>query len=233
MIEKFAPIFVERRNQYIWLTIYSDLITNLFLLFLSLYALSYAGPDAISDAMASMKTRMEYSKKAAPWYEDITRDLKMVSNEDAPVVAREDRLQMALPDDVLFAVGGGELKDQDQFVLHSIAQAIKKVPYTVLIEGHTDNQALLPGSRYASNWELSLARAMSVVDYLVQYEGIAPERLGVAASGSIIRAFPMIRRGIARPTGALKSASSAMSEFDENPEDYSGRDDQEDLTSSG
>ena len=39
MIEKFTPIFVERRNQYIWLTIYSDLITNLFLLFLSLYAL--------------------------------------------------------------------------------------------------------------------------------------------------------------------------------------------------
>src|SRR5690349_16219642 len=107
MIEKIGPIFVERRNQYIWLTIYSDLITNLFLLFLSLYALSYFGPDAIPDAMASMKNRMEYSRKAAPWYEDITRDLKMVSNESAPVIAREDRLQMALPDDVLFSAGAG------------------------------------------------------------------------------------------------------------------------------
>jgi chemotaxis protein MotB len=190
MIEKFAPVFVERRNQYIWLTIYSDLITNLFLLFLSLYALSYFGPDAITDAMASMRTRMEYSKKAAPWYEDITRDLKMVSNENAPVVAREDRLQMALPDDVLFAVGDGELKDHDQFVLHSIAQAVRKVPYTVLVEGHTDDQPLKPGSRYSSNWELSLARAMSVVNYLVQYEGIAPERLGVAAFGEYHPRFP-------------------------------------------
>src|SRR5690348_4725142 len=169
---KFGPIFVERRNQYIWLTIYSDLITNLFLLFLSLYALSYFGPDAITDAMASMKNRLEYSKKAAPWYEDITRNITLVSNEDAPVVAREDRLQMALPDDVLFAVGAGELKDQDQFVLHSIAQAVKRVPYTVLIEGHTDDQPLRPGSRYASNWDLSLARAMSVVNYLIHYEGI-------------------------------------------------------------
>ena len=53
MIEKLAPAFVERRNQYIWLTIYSDLITNLFLLFLSLYALSFFGPDAIPEAMAS------------------------------------------------------------------------------------------------------------------------------------------------------------------------------------
>lgn len=183
MIEKLGPVFVERRNQYIWLTIYSDLITNLFLLFLSLYALSYFGPDAIPDAMASMKNRLEFSRKASPWYEDLTRNLKLVSDQNAPIVAREDRLQMALPDDVLFATGAGELKDQDQFVLHSIAQAVKRVPYTVLIEGHTDDQPLRPGSRYASNWELSLARAMSVVDYMIRYEGIPPERLGVAAFG--------------------------------------------------
>jgi chemotaxis protein MotB len=183
MIEKLSSVFVERRNQYIWLTIYSDLITNLFLLFLSLYALSYFGPDAIPDAMASMKTRLEYSHKAAPWYEDLTRDLKLVSDQAAPVIAREDRLQMALPENILFENGAGTLKDQSQLVLHSIAQAIKRVPYTVLIEGHTDNTPLLPGSRYASNWELSLARAMSVVDYLIEAEGIAPERLGVAAFG--------------------------------------------------
>ncbi len=183
MIEKFSHVFVERRNQYIWLTIYSDLITNLFLLFLSLYALSYFGPDAIPDAMASMKNRLEYSHKASPWYEDLTHQLKMVSNQDAAIVAREDRLQLALPEDVLFSTGEGELKDQAQFVLHSIAQAIKRSPYTVLVEGHTDDQPLRPGSAFATNWELSLSRAMSVVNYLVQYEGIAPERLGVAAFG--------------------------------------------------
>lgn len=183
MIEKISAVFVERRNQYIWLTIYSDLITNLFLLFLALYALSYFGPDAIPDAMASMKNRLEYSRKASPWYEDITHQLSMVSNQDAPIVAREDRLQMALPDNVLFSPGEGDLKDQDQFVLHSIASAVKRSPYTVLIEGHTDNQPLHAGSRYKSNWELSLARAMSVVNYMVQYEGLAPERVGVAAFG--------------------------------------------------
>jgi len=183
MIEKIGPAFTERRNQYIWLTIYSDLITNLFLLFVSLFALSYFGPDAIPDAIASMKTRLEYSKKAAPWYEDLTRDLKMVSNQNAPVIAREDRLQMALPEEVLFTAGAGGLKEQSQLVLHAIAQVIKRVPYTVLIEGHTDNEPLLPGSRFASNWELSLARAMSVVNYLVNDEGISPERLGVAAFG--------------------------------------------------
>src|SRR3981081_435627 len=109
MIEKFAPVYTDRRNQYIWLTIYSDLITNLFLLFVSLYALSYIGPDAIQEAVASMKNRLEYSHKASPWYEDLAHNLKMVSNQNAPVIAREDRLQMALPDDVLFSPGEGEL----------------------------------------------------------------------------------------------------------------------------
>lgn len=180
---KREHVFVERRNQYIWLTIYSDLITNLFLLFLALYALSYFGPDALQDAMASMKTRLEYSKNAAPWYEDITRNLSLVSNESAPVVAREDRLQIALPDDVLFQPGEGELRTQDQLVLHALAAALKKVPYTILVEGHTDDRPLGPGSRYQSNWELSLARAMSVVNHLTEYEGIAPKRVGVAAFG--------------------------------------------------
>jgi len=180
---KLGPIFVERRNQFIWLTIYSDLITNLFLLFLSLYALSFIGPDAMSDAMASMKNRLEYSKKAAPWYQDIAHQLKMISNSDAPIIAREDRLEMALPDDVLFAVGSGDLRDQDQLILHALARALNKVPYTILIEGHTDNEPLRPGSRYRSNWELSLARAMSVVRYLIDYEGLSPHRVGVAAFG--------------------------------------------------
>jgi chemotaxis protein MotB len=187
---KIRPIFLERRNQYIWLTIYSDLITNLFLLFVSLYALSYLGPEAMQDAMASMKNRLEYTKRAAPWYQDIAYSLKMVSDAESPVVAREDRLQMALPDDVLFAPGAGELKDQDQLVLHALAQALQRVPYTVLVEGHTDDQPLRPGSRYGSNWELSMARAMSVVNHLIQYEGLSPRRLGVAAFGEYHPRFP-------------------------------------------
>src|SRR6266513_1599812 len=135
MMEKLGPVFTDRRNQYIWLTIYSDLITNLFLLFVSLYALSYVGPDAIQEAVASMKNRLEYSHKAAPWYDDLAHNLKMISNKEAPVIAREDRLQMALPDDVLFAPGEGELRIQDQLVLHALAQALRRVPYTILIEG--------------------------------------------------------------------------------------------------
>jgi chemotaxis protein MotB len=190
VIERIYDIRIERRNQYIWLTIYSDLITNLFLLFVSLYALSFIGPDAIQQAVASMKNRLEYTQKASPWYEDLATNLKMVSNQDAPVIAREDRLQMALPEDVLFAAGEGDLRSQEQLILHALALVLKRVPYTILIEGHTDNLPLGAHSRYASNWELSMARAMAVVSYLVQYEGLSPNRLGVAAFGEYHPRFP-------------------------------------------
>ena len=174
---------LDAESQYIWLTIYSDLITNLFLLFLSLFALSYFGPDSMMEATASMRDRLEYSKKAAPWYADIAKNLNMISDQAAPVVAREDRLQMALPDEVLFSAGSGELKKTDLLVLHALANALRAIPYTILVEGHTDNSPPDPGSPYASNWELSLARAMAVVNYLTREEGLSPKRIGVAAFG--------------------------------------------------
>jgi chemotaxis protein MotB len=46
------------------------------------------------------------------------------------------------------------------------------------IEGHTDNQPI-KFSNWKSNWELSTARALSVLHYLVDNRGIAPERLSV------------------------------------------------------
>ena len=183
MIEHVGQVHTERRNQYIWLTIYSDLITNLFILFVSLYALSFIGPDAIQEAIASMKNRLEYSQRAAPWYEDIAHDLNLVPDQGALVIAREDRLQMALPEEVLFAPGEGALKTQDQLILHALAQALKNVPYTILVEGHTDDVPLGPASRYESNWELSMYRAMAVVRHLVEVEGLPPNRMGVAAFG--------------------------------------------------
>ena len=79
---------------------------------------------------------------------------------------------------------------QDQLVLHALALALKRVPYTILVEGHTDNLPLGPHSPYASNWELSMARAMSVVAYLVHFEGLSPRRMGVAAFGEFHPRFP-------------------------------------------
>ncbi|WP_323036137.1 OmpA family protein [Pararhodobacter sp.] len=51
------------------------------------------------------------------------------------------------------------------------------------MDGHTDNVPIPAGGAYASNWELSQARALSVVLYMIEDLGFPPERLAAAGFG--------------------------------------------------
>ncbi|MAN08946.1 MAG: flagellar motor protein, partial [Roseobacter sp.] len=56
-----------------------------------------------------------------------------------------------------------------------------EIDWVIRVDGHTDNQPLSGLGEFADNWELSQARALSVVKYMINFLGIAPERL--AANG--------------------------------------------------
>ena len=51
------------------------------------------------------------------------------------------------------------------------------------VDGHTDSVPVAPGGAFADNWELSQARALSVLRYLVEVEDIPPERLAATGFG--------------------------------------------------
>jgi chemotaxis protein MotB len=51
------------------------------------------------------------------------------------------------------------------------------------VDGHTDDVPLAPGARFADNWALSQARALSVVRYLVEFLGFPPDRLSANGYG--------------------------------------------------
>jgi chemotaxis protein MotB len=78
-----------------------------------------------------------------------------------------------------FPTGRAELDDEGRRLFHEIALSLAAVPNTVRVEGHTDNVPIHT-QRYASNWELSTARATSVVAYFVQNVGLDPGRLSAA-----------------------------------------------------
>jgi chemotaxis protein MotB len=84
-------------------------------------------------------------------------------------------------DHVLYPVGSAQLTSSGQAVLDVIAPVLLNLPNDISIEGHTDNQPVLPGGPYASNWELSTARATSVLEYLIDRFNFPPDRL--SASG--------------------------------------------------
>ncbi len=57
------------------------------------------------------------------------------------------------------------------------------IDWVIQVDGHTDDVPLLPGARFADNWELSQARALSVVRYMAEGLGIPPERLSANGFG--------------------------------------------------
>ncbi len=83
-------------------------------------------------------------------------------------------------DNVLYPVGSADLEPQGREVLDALGPALAKLPNDISVEGHTDNQPIIPGGSYPSNWELSTARATAVVRYLIANAHIAPTRLSAA-----------------------------------------------------
>lgn len=86
--------------------------------------------------------------------------------------------------DVLFDSGKAKLKPESYPMLDKVASFLKEnVPnLSVGIEGHTDNEPI-KYSGWKSNWELSTARALSVLHYLVDDKGISPERISAIGYG--------------------------------------------------
>lgn len=90
--------------------------------------------------------------------------------------------------EVLFEVASADLGDEGKKQLNSLAEALKeisgKIPsnihWILRVDGHTDRLPIK--GKYPSNWELSAARAISVVKYLIS-QGISEERLVAAGFG--------------------------------------------------
>ena len=93
------------------------------------------------------------------------------------------RMAVKLKDKVLFASGSAKLQDEGKAALSKLAEVFKEITGKSLrVEGHTDNVPVKSGD-YATNWELSAARADAVVELLANNYGIPQERMVAAAYG--------------------------------------------------
>ncbi len=93
--------------------------------------------------------------------------------------------------EVLFAPGSAELGAGGRAQISNVAGVIREIAdeipdeidWILRVDGHTDKVQLGAGSRFADNWELSQARALSVVKYLIEEEGIPADRLAATGFG--------------------------------------------------
>jgi chemotaxis protein MotB len=106
----------------------------------------------------------------------------LVDTKGLEAVYTHEGIHLTLDDRLLFGSGNAHLTDGGEALLDKVGRIIKPLKRSIRVEGHTDNRPIAT-TAYPSNWELSTARAISVVKYLIQAAGIAPQNLAAAGYG--------------------------------------------------
>ena len=187
----------------IWLIIFSDITTNLMLFFLMLFATTrmttserqmvVAGMEStvVNNATREQADQERLVKKQRE--EDAIKRLQQAITEGslankATMTVTDKAVNIALNPETFFSIGSAKLNPGTVDALESLVGLIEAFPNDIIIEGHTDTIPVRGGA-YRSNWELSIARAVSVVN-LFTARGISPQQLIAAGYGEFHPSYP-------------------------------------------
>ena len=113
---------------------------------------------------------------------EVERAMSQLIRDQMVVVRRHGIwVEVEIRTDILFPSGVALLSPEAQNILKQLAATLKPFPNPIRVEGHTDNRPIR-SSAFFSNWELSAARAASVVHLFTQ-SGMDPRRLAVVGLG--------------------------------------------------
>lgn len=102
---------------------------------------------------------------------------------DAVTATRTERgVLLVLQDSIFFDTGEAVILDEGKPFLNEIGRLFSQIPNDIKVEGHTDSRPINT-YRYPSNWELSGARASSVVRYLLEEFDLDESRFSIAGYG--------------------------------------------------
>lgn len=137
--------------------------------------------QALEDQQAHDKAVDEEQAALQGAQNSIVEDLRSAGLENVARFRIEERglVVTIVTDRVLFEPGSDVLTADGLAVVDVISDALAPLPNLLSIEGHTDSVPIAT-SRFPSNWELSTARATSVLRALVDRHAIAPLRLSAA-----------------------------------------------------
>ncbi len=181
---------VDVENFYIS---YADMITLLLIFFVYLFSISEIDPvkmaqavnsvrnEIVKDASANTSLSTQLVKKLEMEQQNLQhmqKDIQQYISENGlqdvvSVQYKDGQLNLNLGDAVLFERGQAALKPQALNVLGKLGNLFRKGDSKIVVEGHTDNIPI-QSTVFPSNWELSSARASSVVRYM--------ESLGISSS---------------------------------------------------
>lgn len=148
----------------------------------------------LSDSLANLQQENANLSATASRYESELNRLEnsrralesKLEGTGAITKIKDGSVSIVLPDSILFDPGQAKLRPQSKATLKKIAGVLKTdiANEMVRIEGHTDSDPIKKQKdKYPSNWELSTARASTVLHYMVEECGISPTRIYIAGFG--------------------------------------------------
>ncbi len=99
-----------------------------------------------------------------------------IAEQKLTIERRAAEIIVRLQEKTSFPSGSADLEADFSPILAKLAQAAGEIPGAIIITGHTDDRPI-SGTRFRSNWELSAARAATVVETLISQGGVDPARL--------------------------------------------------------
>jgi chemotaxis protein MotB len=194
-------------SQERWLVSYADFITLLFAFFTTMYAISTVDAQKMSKMVSSMQVALNGKDAVSPARPAPPVDRKLpaapsgalqvlvqLQTQLAERLKRQiDTGNVALEVDPRglvvsireagsFTIGSAELSDGARALLSEIGGPLSELSNPIRVEGHTDDVPIHT-ARFRSNWDLSTARATSVIQFLVETVGIDASRLSAAGYG--------------------------------------------------
>jgi chemotaxis protein MotB len=139
---------------------------------------------ALQSNVADLEQEKDTAAQMAKGLENEMRaDLE---SKDVTISSLQGKLTVNILDRVMFDSGEAILKPAGESVMRKIAAILAGHPQLKIhVIGHTDNVPIRPEARnrFASNWELSTARALAAVHFLTEKAGVDPHRVGAVGYG--------------------------------------------------
>ncbi|MDY0396997.1 flagellar motor protein MotS [Virgibacillus halophilus] len=182
-----------------WMVTYSDMITLILVFFILLFSMSQIDLEkfkaitqsfndrAILDQKSTEKGQENESDVAAPpknvqeeslegLLQEVERYLAKNGLNDVITASRTRRgVVLILQERILFASGQADILTSGKPFLNKVGSLLQNIDNQVEVQGHTDSRPI-KNYRYPSNWELSGARASSVIRYLIAQGNFTPSR---------------------------------------------------------
>lgn len=136
--------------------------------------------DEMRQALSEMNARKRETEKRMKEYQDLVKRFRsLIDTGKLSVKIVDGRMVVVLGSDILFSSGSAQLSEEGKNAIKEITGVLSQIPDRKFqIEGHTDNVPIKT-ARFPSNWELASARAVTVVDTMIN-GGLEKSRISAA-----------------------------------------------------